>query len=124
MREITKINNDWYFKRNTDEIPNEIPKDAEKISLPHTWNAEDGTDGGNDYFRGKCLYVRRLLLSELPRREKHYIELEGANSVAEVYLNGVKIKEHKGGYSTFRAELRELRGENILAVLVDNSNSE
>ena len=124
MREITKINNDWYFKKDIGEIPGEIPNDAEKITLPHTWNAEDGTDGGNDYFRGKCLYARRLSLSELPRNEKYYIEFEGVNSVAEVYLNGVKIKEHKGGYSTFRAELNDLRSENIIAVLVDNSHND
>ena len=24
----------------------------DKVDLPHTWNAKDGQDGGNDYYRG------------------------------------------------------------------------
>ena len=26
------------------------------LDLPHTWNALDGQDGGNDYWRGVCTY--------------------------------------------------------------------
>ena len=26
------------------------------VDLPHTWNGEDGQDGGNDYWRGTCVY--------------------------------------------------------------------
>lgn len=35
-----------------------VTPEAETVSLPHTWNAVDGQDGGNDYYRGKCWYVR------------------------------------------------------------------
>ena len=125
MKEITPINDRWYFNKNVSRIPDGIPADAELVDLPHTWNAEDGTDGGNDYFRGKCLYMKKLSLADLPRAEKYYVELEGANSVAEVYLNGIHLTTHKGGYSTFRTELTpHLREDNTLAVLVDNSNDE
>ena len=33
---------------------------GEVVNLPHTWNAEDGQDGGNDYYRGVCWYVKDL----------------------------------------------------------------
>ena len=26
------------------------------VDLPHTWNALDGQDGGDDYYRGTCTY--------------------------------------------------------------------
>ena len=29
------------------------------VDIPHTWNGIDGQDGGNDYFRGKCLYLKK-----------------------------------------------------------------
>lgn len=30
------------------------------VDLPHTWNARDGQDGGNDYWRGTCIYRTRF----------------------------------------------------------------
>ena len=35
-------------------------KAGEAVTLPHTWNAVDGQDGGNDYYRGTCKYVRHF----------------------------------------------------------------
>ena len=44
---------------------------------------------------------------------------------AVVYLNGEKLAEHKGGYSTFRVDLTEhLKEENLLAISVDNSDND
>ena len=39
---------------------------AETVALPHTWNAFDGQDGGNDYYRGKCYYAKELSKNDLP----------------------------------------------------------
>ena len=32
----------------------------ENVALPHTWNALDGQDGGNDYWRGVGVYQLEL----------------------------------------------------------------
>lgn len=66
MREIFKLDS-WAFLKNMSEAVNVIPEDAEQVTLPHTWNATDGQDGGNDYFRGSCCYVKKLAKSELPQ---------------------------------------------------------
>ncbi len=126
MREKNLINHDWYFTKDFDgKIPNQIPEDAQKVTLPHTWNAEDGTDGGNDYYRGKCLYMRKLDLSSVKKNRKYYLEFKGVNSKAEVFFNGICVAEHRGGYSTFRADVTEhIRLENIIAVTVDNSHDD
>jgi beta-galactosidase len=92
-----------------------------KVNIPHTWNASDGQDGGNDYWRGCCRYTRRL---EVPQKfEKYVIEFDGVNSSCDVAVNGKKVVHHDGGYSFFCADITDClhSGENILEVLVDNS---
>ena len=124
MRSVLNFNNDWHFLKGC-EITNEIPENSEKVNLPHTWNATDGQDGGNDYFRGVCTYAKSFKKSDLPEGDLHYVEIQGANSSATVYLNGKKLASHDGGYSTFRVNLtEELSEENILTVTVDNSPNE
>ena len=124
MREIRNINNNWLFSK-SDILPSSLPKDWESITLPHTWNNIDGMDGGNDYYRGKCTYVRSLRKEDLPEGDEIYLEINGANSSSFVFLNGEEIFSHHGGYSTFRLPLSLKEGsENILAIQVDNSPNE
>ena len=122
MRVITNINDNWFFNKR-EEIPSSLPETWERVTLPHTWNNIDGMDGGNDYYRGKCTYTRVINKKELPNEEEHYLEINGANSSSFVYLNGEKINEHHGGYSTFRTPLSLKDGDNLLSIVVDNSPS-
>ena len=43
MRKIIPFNDGWSFAKPGEE--------AVAVTLPHTWNAIDGQDGGNDYWR-------------------------------------------------------------------------
>ena len=123
MRNIINFNENWAFtKKVFENLPVEITADFEVVNLPHTWNATDGQDGGNDYHRGTCLYAKKLLKSDLPVNDKYYLEINGANSSAIVYLNGEKVAEHDGGYSTWRVDLTSgLKDENLIIVAVDNA---
>lgn len=96
---------------------------AVKVDLPHTWNAVDGQDGGNDYYRGTCHYSTTFAAPDFDSKtQRVYLEFQGVNSSAEVELNGQKVMSHDGGYSTFRADVTEfLTKENKLEVAVDNS---
>ena len=71
-----------------------MPAAAEWVDLPHSWNAVDGQDGGNDYFRGTAYYAKEIKKAELPKAAQYYLEIQGANSSADVYLNGVKLAHH------------------------------
>ena len=94
----------------------------EKVTLPHTWNGKDGQDGGSDYYRGTCYYTKKLDKTLWEDAEEIYIEFEGANSSADVYVNGTLAVHHDGGYSTFRANITELlKEENEIVVAVDNA---
>ncbi len=124
MRSIKNLNDGWIFRKDSGTVPAQLPNDGERVSLPHTWNMTDGQDGGNDYFRGVCSYTRELRADELSG-ECHFLEFEGANSSADVYLDGEHLAHHDGGYSTFRVDLTgKIKDKSILTVLVDNSPSD
>ena len=125
MRETVCLNKKWAFTKGGGDIPDKVPTDWCFVNLPHSWNGIDGQDGGGDYYRGRCRYVRSLTREEFPEAERYYLEFRGVNSVADVYLNGEKVCHHKGGYSTFRADITPfLKDENIITVDVDNSDRE
>lgn len=63
----------------------------EALDLPHTWNGKDGQDGGNDYHRGTCYYVKNMKREEFGSEPITYIEFNGANSSAWLYVNGKKL---------------------------------
>ncbi len=91
-----------------------------EVALPHTWNALDGQDGGNDYWRGTGYY--KIDLPDPTPGKRQYIQFEGANHIAEVSCNGTVLGTHKGGFSTFRYELTQTMKEsgNVLEVAVSN----
>ena len=124
MRNIINFNENWLFVKNSADVVN-ISAEAERITLPHTWNAVDGQDGGNDYFRGSCVYCKEFDRTDLPLNDRYYIEINGANSSAALFVNDEKIAVHHGGYSVWRADITEkIKEKNKIAVVVDNSANE
>ena len=115
MRSIAKLMEDWQFTG-----PNGV---TTAVELPHTWNAKDGQDGGNDYWRGTCTYRTDFAAPVFdPAQQQVWLQFEGVNSSVTVLLNGQQLCTHDGGYSTFRTEVTELlQAENQLTVQVDNS---
>ena len=125
MRTVLNINCDWSFVKDLSQVPTVLPMNGDKVDLPHTWNAKDGQDDGNDYFRGTCCYAKSIIKSELPDAQRYYLEINGANSTADVYMNGKHLSHHDGGYSTWRVEITNtLREQNCLAILVNNEANE
>ncbi len=121
MRQIYNLNHKWAFTKEGGEIPQAIPPHWYWVNLPHTWNNIDGQDGGNDYFRGTCYYAKEISKMDLPQADCYYLEIQGANASAEVYLNGRKLAQHDGGYSAWRVDLTEhLQETNLLVIAVDN----
>ena len=121
MREVIPLMQNWEFCFGA--LPRETDAAAwEPICLPHTWNNSDGQDGGGDYRRGKGFY-RRTLSIQKDEQKQYFIEFLGVNSIADVYLNGTHLGQHRGGYTRFRFELTDFlhTGENTLLVCADNS---
>lgn len=116
MRKIISLNDNWKFYQNDQ---------CSQINLPHTWNAADGQDGGNDYYRGTCRYVRELEKPKMGEKSHVFLEIKGAAMSAQVSLNGEILASHQGGYSAFRVELTErLQDKNELSILVNNEDND
>ncbi len=110
------INDGWQFTYRDGSVTT--------VDIPHTWNAVDGQDGGNDYWRGTCTYEKHFEKPDFdPENERVYLEFRGVNATADVTLNGKDVMHHDGGYSTFRKDITDLLsdGDNDLIVKADNS---
>lgn len=123
MRIVVNVNEKWAFTKDAAGVPEVMPEKWYWVSLPHTWNAIDGQDGYNDFYRGTCYYAKEIDRNELPAAAQYYLEFLGANASADVYVNGKKLAHHDGGYSTWRVNITDaLRdGRNLFVVAVDNS---
>ena len=96
MREIINFNRKWTFTKMADAVPETMPEKWDIVNLPHSWNAIDGQDGDNDFYRGTCYYAKSFMKGSLPEADRYYLEIRGANSSADVYVNGKHLAHHDG----------------------------
>ncbi|MDO7174035.1 glycoside hydrolase family 2 TIM barrel-domain containing protein [Mariniflexile sp. AS56] len=127
------INNNWVFYKGDIDVSkienSSTEKEAqwETINIPHTWNNIDATDDTPGYYRGIGWYKKSIFIAEEERpKTKTFIYFEGANQVADLYVNGKRVGQHKGGYTRFHFDISSFLKygqDNILAVKVDNSHN-
>lgn len=128
MRISYTINDNWKFSIDDltgAEKPGVPDKDWETVNLPHTWNVRDAFDDVPEYRRGASWYRRRLELGAGGLKNKRiFLYFEGANQVADVYVNEKPVGRHTGGYSAFAFDITDFvkfDGADLVAVKVDNS---
>jgi beta-galactosidase len=93
------------------------------ISVPHCWGWEQAQKGMN-YQRGPGWYRRSLDFGRPVAGKRYYLRFESAGSVAEVYLNGQRLGQHRGAFGAFCFEITTNlapSGTNLLAVRVSNA---
>ena len=144
----TAINDGWRF------LPRGISfgqktalhdEDWTPVTLPHTWNAADPFDDAAGYVRGTAWYRRRLALGPELRGKRIFLHFEGANQVADVFVNGAFAGRHDGGYTAFTVDVTrfvrfgaaraagtvsdvagavtaDVASENVIAVQVSNAH--
>ena len=125
MRQIYNFNTKWGFSKEALEAPTTMPERWNWVNIPHTWNNIDGQDGGNDLYRGTAFYAKELEKMDLPKADRYFLEIQGANSSAILYINGKKLANHDGGYSTWRVDITDaLEDKNLFVFEVDNSQND
>ncbi len=88
------------------------------LVVPHDWNTQDPK---LFYYEGSVWY-RRLFECEAKPGTRVFLHFSAANYAADVYLNGMKLGRHVGGYTPFDFEVTDkVRAhENSLVVRCDN----
>ncbi|SHF51429.1 beta-galactosidase [Salegentibacter echinorum] len=101
--EIINLNKDWKFTYGY-----EVRKGVyDVVSLPHTWNNKDATSGKNNYYRGLGNYEKELEIPSEWATKRLFLKFHGANTVANVFVNGEHVGEHRGGYTAFTFEITD-----------------
>jgi beta-galactosidase len=124
------LNAGWRFCREDVVGAEQIAFDDgawERVDLPHTWNNQDGQNGGGDYYRGIGWYRKTFRIEPALDGKRFYLQFDGANIVTDVTLNGQHLGQHRGGYAAFRFDATphvKVGEDNVLAVKVDNSRRE
>lgn len=127
MRNIFSINNNWYYRNSYEDGLENINSlyGFEKVNLPHA-----NVELPYNYFDEKAFqivtcYKYPLKVSKEYKRKVIYVHFQGVMAYAKVYLNGVFLGEHKGGYTPFDVRIDEAydfnSNINYLTVVVDSS---
>lgn len=97
--------------------------DWKEVVVPHTWNANDVLTIGTRMYHGVGSYKHNLNINKSDSIKRHFIRFEGVSLVADVYVNGKFVGNHKGAYSAFCFEITrflQYDKENVVAVRVHN----
>lgn len=113
----------WRFIRN-DAAVDADPAEWERVSVPHTWNAADGHDGGS-YYRGPGWYQKDLEVKPMVPGQRVFLRFDAVGTVADVFVDQQRVGGHLGGYTAFTIEITdrvEGGGTFDLRVRADNSH--
>ncbi len=92
------------------------------LEVPGDWNTQNEK---LYYYEGTVWYRKKFSLPEPAAGSRTFLYFGAVNYKAEVYLNGIKVGTHTGGFTPFHFEVTDLvkPGENSLVVKVDNRRS-
>jgi beta-galactosidase len=125
-RQIVNLNQGWKFLAADEARASEAQFDDslwQAVDLPHTWNGLDGQDGGDNYRRGAGWYRRHVFVDAALAGKQLYLQFDGASLMADVFVNGATLGNHKGGFARFRFDatgVLRVGADNVIAVRVDN----
>ncbi|HEU4421415.1 MAG TPA: glycoside hydrolase family 2 TIM barrel-domain containing protein [Pilimelia sp.] len=129
LRQRVDLNASWRFIRSDvpgAQAPGFDDSAWSAVTVPHTWNARDGQDGGSNYYRGVGWYRRHYTPPAGFAGKRLWLQFAGANSITDVWINGTYLGQHRGGYARFRfdATATLVPGrDNVIAVKVNNAHN-
>ena len=116
------LNRGWDFRTEAKSTGtagwnSEVPHGTQRVDVPHTWNR-----AGADYdYLGTGWYFRSFDLPQLPADAIAQLHFGGTFYKARVWVNGVEVGSHEGGYTAYSFDVtKQLRARNLIAVAIDN----
>jgi len=136
----TRLNTGWEFLRGDlgssleafREGKNALVPIWTKVTLPHSYNAEDAVEPDVNYYQGPAWYRTSLKVNNPFEAGRTLLHFEGAGQRTEVYIYTKKVGAHEGGYDEFEVDITEAVREYLqthqpedgsipLAIRTDNS---
>ncbi|MBR5849550.1 MAG: beta-galactosidase [Alistipes sp.] len=117
-REIYPLNDSWqfFFRSENDS------EHARLVSLPHSWN--NNPMAGSDFRETTANYLNEIFIPLEWSSKRLFLRFGGAQSVANVFVNGLHVGEHKGGATAFTFEITNqvrVGTNNTIQVVVSNN---
>ena len=106
-RSDTVINSGWkHLRMDNSGAPATAFNDTAwaSVTLPHTWNATDGQDGGSNYYRGIGWYRRHYTPPASAAGKRIFLQFDGATSSRRLRQRH-DGRQHRGGFARFRFDV-------------------
>ncbi len=114
---------DGYFKNKKMETPSDLIEydfdTDELLMVPGDWNTQAEK---LYYYEGTMWYKTEFEFTPSEEEREEYLHFGAINYEALIYLNGEKVGEHIGGYTSFSLNVTDFlnEGNNVLILKVDN----
>lgn len=117
-REVFPLNEGWrfFFKSET------TSDNARHVTLPHSWNTDPMTEG--DFLETTGNYLNDIFIPAEWASKRLFVKFNGAQSVADLFVNGCHVGQHRGGGTAFTFEITDkvrFGADNALLMVVSNS---
>lgn len=117
-RDIYSLNDGWqFFFKHENESAN-----ARIVTLPHSWNTDP--QAGAQFYESTGNYLREVFIPDEWSSKRLFVKFYGAQSVANLFINGRHAGEHRGGGTAFTFEITDFirfGADNLLQVVVSNT---
>ena len=145
-RLVKTINTDWTFNYFPEEEPDtsfaNYRYDDSKwqaVAIPHTWSTYETTGEVHPFicnaserddsywWYGWGCYRKKFSIDHSLKDKKVFVEFDGVQKYSKVFLNGIYLGDHKGGFTRFYFDLTEKinwGGKNVLTVIVSNRRND
>ncbi|WP_426358736.1 glycoside hydrolase family 2 protein [Pseudocolwellia sp. HL-MZ19] len=113
---------DGYFKNDKVKSPSDLIEynfdTADKINVPGDWN----TQKKELYLYEGTVWYHKEFTFQKQSKKRYVVNFGAVNYQAIVYVNGVKVGQHEGGFTSFQFEITDLlkQGDNFITVKADN----
>jgi hypothetical protein len=126
LRTVNTLNRTWKFIKQDVGVAQGTatsdPTGWANINLPHSFDIPYWRVGGAQA-PAQGWYRKHMTIDQavIDAKKRVFIEFEAAFQIANVYVNGTYVGQHKGGYTGFSFDITQYvkAGDNVVAVYLD-----
>jgi hypothetical protein len=123
LRQNINFNREWKFQLGDHPGAEAVAFDDAPwavVGLPHSFS--EPYFASSRFYEGYGWYRKHFAVPKEGQGKRISLEFDGAFQVAEVFVNGKRVGEHKGGYTGFTFDVTDAvkTGDNLVAVRVNN----